>query len=113
MSLETTIERAAIMGVAREIDPAFDTELTGPGRFERCEDRALAAAIELLIGGGCEDDSGYDGNGLLWTRIGCWLAARTEDGFWVNCGFEGAEDAAQKLDELQQVQPAQAKGAHR
>jgi hypothetical protein len=91
---------AQVLSVALALEPDLDPDDSEASRFERCGDRPLALAIETIIGHGAEDEFGYDSNDACWSRVDRWLAARTDDGFWVVEEFTSSQEALVKLAEL-------------
>lgn len=93
--------RREVIRRAGELEPGFAAACDGPGRFERCADRVLAAAMVTLIGHGLQDDYDWEpSTDTSWDRIERWLVATSEDGFVIIEEFADAADAEAGLTRL-------------
>lgn len=94
-------DRDAIIKLAREIEPDFDKDIDGPGPYERSGDRQLTVAIEVISLGGGEDENRFSADdSLLWHRVGRFVAAQDDLGFWVLVETANVEEARKKIRAL-------------
>ena len=89
-----------IIAQAVEVEPTTDPDESESSRFERCSDRPLALALVTIIGHGLQDAYGWDSNDAAWDRVGRWLVAQTDDGFYVVEEFVSDAEAHAKLKEI-------------
>lgn len=92
-------ERAEIITSARELQADFAANVSGPGRFEREQDRELAAALDVIAGHGQADDQirTFDGHAA---QIGSYVLYTNDQGFVTFEKFNTADAASLHVDEL-------------
>lgn len=98
--IETAANREELLATAFEIEPEFAYDIDGPGKFDGCSDRLLAAALDALCGVSAQDDSaGSVDYGLHVARFGRFVLTTSSDGFVDVETFDNDDEAYAFVEE--------------
>lgn len=100
-------DRAEIIESARNLDAAtFDSEscAVGPGRYQGTDDLSLVVALDIISGHGFADQTAGDTETTgHYARVGRFVLTTDSAGFVDSLTFESDGDAADYLDEIDEM----------